>query len=267
MESHDLLSAARPLLENAIGRVADLIRSATDVHQLIPGGTWSIQQTGAHLAVTLALYEELAHGGTSPYRSLARDACSAASQQRFADLPEDDPAKLARLMTDAVDRFLDSTARYRGDHPVTYHCDLPFDVAGLTGVLLGDAVLHGFDIAVALHRPWRITAEEAFPVLASYAPLYHLIVDPERTRGLDVAVAIDLRGGEGPFVARFRDGDLSFEEPGHDVDATLSADPVAFLMIGSGRLDRWAAMALGLVDVGGRRPDAAAEFPDFFAYP
>lgn len=51
------------------------------------------------------------------------------------------------------------------------------------------------------------------------------------------------------------------------MDATISADPVAFLMVGAGRLDRWAPLALGLLEVGGERPDVAVAFPEYFAYP
>jgi hypothetical protein len=47
----------------------------------------------------------------------------------------------------------------------------------------------------------------------------------------------------------------------------LSADPVAFLMVGSGRLSRYEAVALGAMTVGGNRPDLAFDFPTLFAYP
>lgn len=268
MDSDAILAAVRPLLEQRIGRFAGLIQSTTDLHQPIPGRTWTIQQVAAHLAVSASLYDELANGATSPYRSLTRNACGAVSEQRFADVPEEDPTKLARLVIEATDRFLDTTASRSGDHPVTYHCDEPFNLAGLACVLLGEAVLHGYDTAVALRQPWPIAPDEALLVLASYAPLYHLIVDPQRTQGLDLAVSINLRGGDGELVARFRDGRFAFEAPGEDpVHATISADPVAFLMVGAGRLDRWAPLALGLLEVGGERPDLAVGFPDYFAYP
>jgi hypothetical protein len=60
---------------------------------------------------------------------------------------------------------------------------------------------------------------------------------------------------------------LRLEPAGGEVDATLSADPVAFLMVGSGRLSRYEAVALGAMTVGGNRPDLAFDFPTLFAYP
>jgi len=259
--------AARTRLEDAVHGVADLVRNAADLHQTVADGRWTIRDTTAHLTTIFGLYRELAAGAASPYQSLSREACMAASDQLIADVSEDDPGKLTGLLVDSAERFLDETSELSGDHPVVYHCALPYDVFGLTGTLLGDVLLHGYDIAARIQRPWRIDAADAAVVLAAYAPLYCLIVDPDRTKGLDVAVSIDLRGG-GPVVARFRDGQFAFEEAtGDPVDATISADPVAFLMVGSGRLDRSAAIALGLMEVGGPLPHLAMAFPDYFAYP
>ena len=51
------------------------------------------------------------------------------------------------------------------------------------------------------------------------------------------------------------------------VDATISADPVAFLLVGTNRLSRYQAIALGLLSVGGSDPDLAIRFWDLFLYP
>ena len=268
MDLDAILTAARPALERATGRFADLVRSAPDLHQSISRSAWTIQQAAAHVVVGLGLYEEIAAGAPSPFHTLEREWCAAESARRLADVPEDHPGKLADLVTDAAGRYLEATAGRPGDHTVSYHCGERFHVAGLTCVLIGEAVLHGYDVAVALRRPWPIDPGDALLALAGYAPIYHLIVHPERTRGLNLAVSIDLRDGGPGLVARFREGSFAFEAPGAGpVDAAISADPVAYLMVGAGRLDRWAAMALGQLSVGGEQPDLALAFPDFFVYP
>jgi hypothetical protein len=261
------LSTTRDRLEVAVHRLADLVRSIPDLHQPVADGRWTIRDVTAHLTTVFGLYTEFAAGATSPYRSLDRESCTAASEQLFADISEDDPGKLARLFVDSAERFLDETSELPGDHPVMYHCDLNYHLFGLTGTLLGDVLLHGYDVAARLQQPWRIDPSDAGLVLAAYADLYHLILDPDRTNGLTLAVSIELHGSP-PFVARFDDGQLSFEPLGEDpVDATITADPAAFLMVGSGRLNRSAAIALGLMELGGPRPDLAMAFPDYFAYP
>jgi hypothetical protein len=70
------------------------------------------------------------------------------------------------------------------------------------------------------------------------------------------------------LIVRFVDGEYRLEGAGSGpVDTTISADPVAFLMVGSGRLSVSGAIALGLLTVGGDRPELAVGFPDLFLYP
>lgn len=104
-------------------------------------------------------------------------------------------------------------------------------------------------------------------MLAGYAPCYEPNVNPETTRGLNVAYALDLRG-VARVVVRFVDGRYSLDPAdGGPVDCVISADPVAWLLVGSGRLDQWAAIALGLIEAGGERPELAAGFGDLFIFP
>lgn len=103
--------------------------------------------------------------------------------------------------------------------------------------------------------------------LHSYAPLFGLMLNPATSAGLSASFGIEIAGGE-PFVIRFTDGRYSLEPGGPDpVDAVVPADPVAFLLVGTGRLGRSAAVALGLLKCGGNRPDLAFRFTDLFLSP
>jgi hypothetical protein len=51
------------------------------------------------------------------------------------------------------------------------------------------------------------------------------------------------------------------------VDCTISADPVAYLLVASGRLTPTAAIALGLLSAGGPRPELAGDFGRLFIFP
>ncbi|HKN38364.1 MAG TPA: SCP2 sterol-binding domain-containing protein, partial [Acidimicrobiia bacterium] len=97
--------------------------------------------------------------------------------------------------------------------------------------------------------------------------LFALCLHPERTRALSASFGIALRGA-GEMTVRFTNGTYGLEEAGTGpVDATISADPVAFLMVGTGRLSRYEAIALGLLSAGGDRPDLGTAFFDFFVFP
>jgi hypothetical protein len=72
----------------------------------------------------------------------------------------------------------------------------------------------------------------------------------------------------GRSVARFIDGEYRLEPAdAGPVDCTISADPVAYLLVGAGRLSLWSAIALGLISAGGPRPELALRFNDLFIYP
>jgi hypothetical protein len=104
-------------------------------------------------------------------------------------------------------------------------------------------------------------------VLTAYGPALGFLLNPETTRGLSAGFGIELRG-IGEMTVRFTDGVYGLEEAGAaPVDATISADPVAFLMVGTHRLSRYQAIALGLLSVGGNDPDLAIRFWDLFLYP
>jgi hypothetical protein len=50
-------------------------------------------------------------------------------------------------------------------------------------------------------------------------------------------------------------------------DCTIRAEPVAFTLVGYGRMSRWRAAATGRLVAGGRRPWLALGFSDAFLPP
>lgn len=103
-------------------------------------------------------------------------------------------------------------------------------------------------------------------ILTSYAPLFPLCLNARTTAGHSAAYRVELDGAD-PFTARFRDGELHMEAVDETADCVVAADPVAFLLVGTGRLSRWAAIALGRLRPGGARPDLAVGFPGLFVFP
>jgi SCP-2 sterol transfer family protein len=104
-------------------------------------------------------------------------------------------------------------------------------------------------------------------ILTAYGPHIGMTVDAEATRDLTAAFRIELRGLVS-FVVRFDHGRYSVEPDGSvPTDCTLSADPAAFLLVTSERMVRWPALALGLYEVGGQRPELAVGFKDLFVFP
>lgn len=266
MDPTEMLALARRSLMSATERMAELLAATPDSSVLAQRCEWSLREVAAHLIMGTLMVTDMANGIPGLATSLEPGYVKVFNERRIADLPEVDPVKLSRLLLDGVEAFLDTTIDRPGDDPVTFHTGLSHTLFGLVGIYLGEVLLHGFDMACAVDRPWPIDAGDASLVLAAYTPLFAVQAHPERTRGLTAAFGLELRGA-GSMTVRFTDGAFGVEPDGGPVDATLSADPVAFLMVGSGRLSRYEAVALGGLAIGGDRPDLAFDFPTLFVYP
>jgi hypothetical protein len=122
-------------------------------------------------------------------------------------------------------------------------------------------------MAIAVGAPLPIDRTHAGLGLYGLAPLFALCVNPETTKDLNVAYEVDLRG-MGRSVIRFVDGKYRLEPADSGpVDCVISADPVAYLLVGTRRLTQWSAIALGLLSASGPSSELALRFGDLFIYP
>jgi hypothetical protein len=62
-----------------------------------------------------------------------------------------------------------------------------------------------------------------------------------------------LRGGPGYRIS-VDDAVAAVTEPGPKADCRISADPVAFLLVGYGRTGQWGQIGRGKIAAGGRKP-------------
>lgn len=166
-----LLADARRALQRAAGRVADLLRSLPDLDIAIPKSEWTVREAGAHLLTGTTLCADIATGMQSPVAGLGPDTLAAENAARIADISESDPATLARLLEDAVDRVLLVTAHRRGDEIVVWHGGRRIPLAGLVALCVAEQSLHGFDIAAATGRAWTIEPAQVRLVVSAYAAI------------------------------------------------------------------------------------------------
>ena len=265
METEDTLSLTCRQLQSATAGLAEVVGSAPDLSVAARNSEWTLRHVTLHVAMTGRYFAELVDPDRKP------DGATLAEihddiERRIADIPEGDPVKLGAILQDAIEAFVEACTELPGGQPADF-AGCPTTVAALAGLMLGEVVLHGYDVAFAAGRPWPIDPIDAGLSLGGFAPVLGLIVDPDRTRGLSAGYGIELRGGAAMTV-RFTDGVYGLEAAGAaSVDVTISADPVAFLMVATGRLSRYEAIALGLLSAGGRCPELALGFPDLFLNP
>ena len=269
MSAATVLAQARSALEGTARRTTDLIRSLPDLEAPIPGSEWTVREAAVHLVNHAGIYTDIADGMPSPIDSMTREALGNQNAQRMGDIPESHPEKVAGLLTEAVAGLLEATACRSGDQAVVFHAGVSLDLARLMCISLGEHLLHGYDIARAVGYPWPIDPLHARLVLSGYGPCYASWLNGEATPDLTTSASygIELRGGDA-FTVRFSEGTCHFE-PGNSgvVNSTISADPVAFLLVRSGRMTQWEAMALGLYSIGGPSPELGLTFMNLLAYP
>jgi hypothetical protein len=267
MSPATVLAQARSALEATARQTADLVRSLPDLQAPILGSAWTVREAAVHLVNLAGIYTDIADGIPSPIGGMTREALGIQNARRLGDIPESDPEKVAGLLTEATAGFLEATARRSGDQAVVFHAGASLDLASLACISLGEHLLHGYDIARTVGFPWPIDPLHARLVLSGYGSCYGSWLDGEATSGLTTSYRIELRGGDA-FTVRFSAGGCHFEPRDTGVvDYTISADPVAFLLVRSGRMTQWEAIALGLYSPEGPRPEPGLTFMDLFAYP
>lgn len=198
------------------------------------------------------------------------DRLRAVVASTLAAEPERDRLVLARLIVDAVDHFLAVSARLSPDHLLPtpwYGEDATLTLRAATSLLLGELLVHGRDLAVTLRRPWPVSSGEALLVVPAIRAMMPRAVDVERTRDLDLTVAIHLWGGPA-FTVRVVRGGVELGPLGaRRPDCHLRFRPVAFLLVVYGRIPPWAAVARGGAVAYGRRPWLGLRFRSLFHDP
>lgn len=267
---------ARAALAAAGRRIEQLLRSAGDGRVQASRSEWTIGEVGAHMAVALRVFTQATRGQyhlIEPYipeTDRFPDRLAAVTAATLAMEPERDPAALAQLVSAEVQGFLSATAHLGGSEPVLtpwYGKGVSLSMATATGMLLGEQLLHGYDIAKALKAPWPIDPDQARLVIAAVTSMMPLMGDPDRAT--DVKALYDLRVRGGPrFVVRVDKGAVSVQRPiSERVDCHISADPVALALVAYGRINQWGPIAKGRLLAWGRRPHLALRFKSLFFNP
>ena len=130
----------------------------------------------------------------------------------------------------------------------------------LTYHLLNETVVHGYDIAHAAGRTWRIEPAHAAMVLGRFiVPVLQALdsramVNPAKAADARATYDVTIRGGDS-FHFIFDNGELNVVKPScRRVDCHISADPAAFLMVVWNRQSQWTAIAKGKLLAWGRKP-------------
>lgn len=268
----------RAALAEAVARTAQLWRSIADSAAPVPGLSWTAGQTAAHMVADMREYTEALtrhvngdHAKINiPDGSPAR-ARTAVNDQHLINVSERNPHRLAEMLEETAAGYLavatDIEAADTSERVEILTADgLVLEPAVMTCLLLGEQLVHGLDIARAVHRPWTIDRDDALlviPAVLSLAPKY---LRPSRTKNLNISFELRMRGGSRYRIA-ITHGTGVVTVTGEKADCVITADPVAFLLVGGGRVRQLPVLLRGKLRAGGRKPWLAAKFGTLLATP
>ena len=250
----------------AVGMLQDIADSADPGLPVPATPGWSVADVLAHLAIETDRYASEVEGhGT--WSASAGDIAET-NRRALADFAERDTRKLAAAIRHNVTRYLAALAGVDLDE-AGHGLD-----AGLriryrhgAGVLLGELLVHGHDLARASRRQTTIDGRDAAFIIDGLWQVLPAFADPDRASTLSGTLEVRLRGFQ-RLVLRLHDGTVSVTDgDGRRPDAVVSADPAAFLLLMYGRRSQAGAILRLQVVAWGRRPQFAFMLRTLFANP
>lgn len=234
--------------------VHEVLRSdpAMDVRAV---GSRSLRDVSTHLLADFPVYIAALRGIPSPDRPV--------------DGGDLRGSEVSRRLTLLEHEFLAAARALQGDPEVRWRGDVAVPASTVCAVALGEALVHGYDVARADRRRWKVDPSAVGALLQGMRPVITRFVDPVRAAGVTARYAVTLRGAPaaGGCLA-FDDGVLTVEsEPGGRVDCTVSADPAAMILVLYGRTSGLLSTLTGRIRAGGRKPWLGLRLPTLFRIP
>jgi uncharacterized protein (TIGR03083 family) len=258
------LPATRAALEVVGPRLVGLLAAVPDPQAPTRRLAWTLGETSLHIADGPARYADFARGRALPEPTIDTGTIFA---QRMAAEPERTPSVLARRLEANTHRYLTETAELPATHPVPFFGGVTIELAAQSAILLGEFVVHGYDVARSIGRPWPIDPAHARLIVAGVTAVLPRYVDPTSTAGHTATYQVRLRGGP-RFQVRFDRGTAMVGPPQpRAADCRLTVDPVTFLLVMYWRRSQWPGILRGQLRAWGRRPWLGPRFQGLFVRP
>ncbi|GAA1481509.1 maleylpyruvate isomerase family mycothiol-dependent enzyme [Gordonia sinesedis] len=258
----DFIDAARTTGERFAALTRDL--GAADI-RLRDDPTWSVADCVGHIACEPSRYLDLISGDTE-WPASAIDLVDIYAKQ-VANLTTRDVGELCDKLLVDLDALLDTVYHFAAQVPMmSIAGDRCVRADAALGILTGEMMLTGMDIARSLHVRWPVDRTIAPLVIRGRHQLLPNWVDQVTPDGHTATYDVRLRGCDDRFVYEFTDGKLELDpaEP-RRADVHLSIDAAAALLTGNGRMSPTWAIASGRAMVWGPRPWLAPGLAAIFA--
>jgi len=274
-------------LRDEVRRVTTLMRSISDPG--IPAvGEWNVAEVAMHLSQNSMLVLGQTRQDLSRYRAVVPAVAEVSGDSVIPDMwdnadlnaralksdAERDLAVLADRLEKQTQEYFAECAKHSPDELRAWTVEgTTVPLSALTCNLLSETIMHGYDIARAAGRKWRIEPAHAAMVIQQFFVPVMQTCDPrtfvnaEKAAGLQATYQLHLRGDD-RLNCIFDDGSLTVEEPStRRVDCHILADPAAFFLVFWQRQSQWNAIAKGQLIAWGRKPWLGPKFRSLIRNP
>jgi uncharacterized protein (TIGR03083 family) len=237
------------------------LRHVSDPSARVKGLTWTVGDVGAHLAAVAHDYRNLAEGGAPfpvsvPERQKVIDA-------GLARLSERRPAILADRIGDDIEALSAVVGSSRPGQAVNWYSGTTTTPAFLGAAVLGEVLVHGWDIATASHGDTTLDPSGSrFGVLAA-AAASTLVLTP---KGKNVAAALEFRilGHESIGLELTRGNTHITTQSMRRPDLWFEGEPGPFVLWMYLRTGELKPLLNRSIRLGGRRPWLALTVASWF---
>lgn len=239
---------------------------------------WTVGDVATHMFIVLRTYADSASGRPITSGELIPDLDGYTPRMAVTTTatirvePPRDARALSVMLRQHLSAYLHEAETRSPDQTVPtpmYGEGASLPLQHATRLLLGEMLIHGYDVSRGINRPWRIDTKAALQVMPAAFVMMPRIFEPDTARNLDATFRVRLRGGES-YGIRVSQGTVDtapWGQWGKRSDCTLSAEPVAFLMLAYGRKSQWPLIASGRLLSYGRKPWLALSLRARFANP
>jgi len=266
----ETLTVDRRAVLHAIDTVADrlitMVLAAPDRDQRVPGTPeWTVTEAFAHVVTVAPRYREATRQAGE--RAETVPDLAPLNARQIAQLDTSDARRLAGTLRTELAALADVIRSFGDQQPVyQFHGGELIAADTALGILLGELVVHGHDIAEALRKSWPIDPTHVELILRGLAPIVPGWVNPERAAGHTGRSEVRLRG-QGIHHYTFRNGQVSTKPTGVRPDTVISADPTTALLVLYRRRRLWPAILAGRLLASGPKPWRALRFTSRFYKP
>jgi len=247
----DYIDAARA----TAAQFAALVSSVTDPEARLsatPG--WTVADCVGHVSTAPARYLALARG-VGDWSFHAADVPDFNAKQ-IANLTSRDIPILVATLLDDLDELLDAVAHFGAQVPkMHFDGDRMIRADAALGILIGEFVVHGHDIARTVRAPWPVDSEVAAMIARGRHQILPSWVNASACAGHFATYDIHLRGSDESFIYEFTAGNLEINPPDpRPTDVHISVEPTTALLAGYGRCSPMWAGVTGRAFAWGGKP-------------